>query len=58
MVRKGFICNVKVFYYGLFKMEMNETRNKINEIRKKINARLGVVTPEIEQQYLAHTGAY
>ena len=37
-------------------MEMNETRNKINEIRKKINARLGVVTPEIEQQYLAHTG--
>lgn len=37
-------------------MEMNETRNKIKETRKKINARLGVVTPEIEQQYLAYTG--
>ena len=37
-------------------MEMDETRNKTNESRKQINAFLGVVTAEVEQQYLAYTG--
>ncbi len=33
-----------------------KTRNKTNESRKQINAFLGVVTAEVEQQYLAYTG--